>query len=474
MSQGRYRYGMIGLGTMGSNLVLNISDKGFSVAGYDKDSLKVEGLNKVAEGKNLRAIDDITEFIAALETPRIIMLLVPAGPIVDAVIFELRSLVSPGDIIIDCGNSHFTDTQVRTDNLIKDNIHFMGIGVSGGETGARFGPSIMPGGDLEAYKLVAPMLESISAKVNGQPCTAYMGKGAAGHYVKMVHNGIEYALMQLIAESYHILKVLGGLDNPALHQVYSRWNKGKLQSFLIEITTAVFAEKEESGSGWLVDYIADTAQQKGTGAWMSQDAMKILAPIPAIDSAVSQRMLSALKKQRVYASESLASDFQPRLADKAELMVDTLEDALYSSFLLVYAQGLSMLQQGSVTYGFGINISSVAAIWRNGCIIRAAMLEDILKAFSENESLANLMLSPSYAEQLSLSQKNIRDILCNGISQRIPLPAFSACLGYYDSYHSKWLPANLIQAQRDFFGAHTYERIDKEGFFHTQWTETIQ
>ena len=474
MNQQQYSYGMVGLGTMGCNLVLNMCDHGFSVAGYDKDATKVEALKKFGTEKKLSAYTDITSFVQSLEIPRVIMLLVPAGKIVDAVIADLKPHLAAGDIIIDCGNSHFTDTQLRIDTLEKEKLHFMGLGVSGGETGARNGPSIMPGGDMDAYTRIEPMLQAIAAKVNNTPCTAYMGSGSAGHYVKMVHNGIEYALMQLIAESYHLLKVHAGLSNEELHHVYKKWNQGKLQSFLIEITAAIFLQKEEEGKDLLIDKIADSAHQKGTGAWMSQDAMNIQSAIPAIDAAVSQRILSSIKEERVAAAAANKREALAGLTGNRNDFINQLEDALHACFVITYAQGLAMLQQASVTYKYNINIATVASIWRGGCIIRAAMLENITEAFTQQTGLKNLMLSTQFSDQLNKEQYSLKGILKSAINNAIPVPAFSACMNYYDSYYSSWLPANLIQAQRDFFGAHTYERLDKPGIFHTIWNETIQ
>ncbi len=473
MSEQLYSYGMIGLGTMGCNLVQNMSDHGYSVAGYDKDVKKVDALNALDVNNNIHAFADIADFVSALQAPRTILLLVPAGPIVDAVINELKPLLQKSDIIIDCGNSHFTDTQTRIDQLAKEGLHFMGLGVSGGETGARFGPSIMPGGDLEAYNRISQMLNDVAAKVNDEPCTAYMGKGAAGHYVKMVHNGIEYALMQLIAESYHLLKVHGGLSNEELHEVFNTWNKGRLQSFLIEITAAVFTQPDEESKGLLIDFIADTAHQKGTGAWMSQDAMRILAPIPAIDAAVTQRILSSMKQQRVVAAKFFQKGGSTDVAANKETLTLDIETALYTAFIITYSQGLAMLQQASVTYKYETDIAVVASIWRGGCIIRAALLKEITEAFKKDASLPNLILSEEFGETVKTGSAALRRITEKGLQNAIPLPGFSACMNYYDSYFSEWLPANLIQAQRDFFGAHTYERTDKEGTFHTNWNQTI-
>ncbi|MEO8770589.1 MAG: NADP-dependent phosphogluconate dehydrogenase [Ferruginibacter sp.] len=471
MSAEQYEFGMIGLGTMGQNLVLNMSDHGFSVAGYDKDPAKVAALNDKAAGKKLEAFNQLESFIAALKPPRVIMLLVPAGPIVDAVVTELKPHLSKDDLIMDCGNSHFTDTDKRVKDLKQSDIHFVGTGVSGGESGARFGPSIMPGGDTNVYKRLAPMLEAISAKVNGQPCVAYMGDGSAGHYVKMVHNGIEYALMQLIAESYQLLKKHVGLSNDELHEVYSSWNKGKLQSFLIEITAAIFIQEDEDGTGRLIDKIADTAHQKGTGAWMSQDAMNIQSPIPAIDAAVSQRIISSMKAERVHAA---TKEIATTITTNKKDFIDQLGDALHAAFAITYAQGLAMLQNASETYKYNTNIATVASIWRGGCIIRAAMLEDITAAFTKDPGMKNLLLSEPVAAMLDKEVYSLRGILKAAINNGIPVPSFYACNSYFESYHSAWLPANLIQAQRDFFGAHTYERIDKPGTFHTTWNQIIQ
>ncbi len=474
MPEEKYQYGMIGLGTMGRNLVLNIADKGFAVAGYDRDAKQVALLNNEAKGKKIMAFDQLENFIQSLSFPRVIMLLVPAGPIVDAVISELTGYLNDGDIIMDCGNSHFSDTEVRITQLKKNNIHFVGTGISGGESGARFGPSIMPGGDKEVYQLLSPMLEAISAKVMERPCVAYMGDGAAGHYVKMVHNGIEYALMQLIAESYHLLKKYGCLSNEELNKVFEGWNQRKLQSFLIEITAAIFIQQDEHSNEKLIDKITDTAHQKGTGAWMSQEAMKIPAPIPAIDAAVSQRILSSMKSERVLAANQTTAESIDSINSNKADFINQLEDALHAAFIITYAQGMAMLQAASAVYKFNTNIATVASIWRGGCIIRAGMLEDINHAFAKEPALKNLMQNDIFKEQLNKEIYSLRGILKSAINKGIPVPALYACNSYYESYHSTWLPANLIQAQRDFFGAHTYERNDREGSFHTNWNQLIE
>jgi 6-phosphogluconate dehydrogenase len=474
MEKEQFNYGMIGLGTMGCNLVLNMSDHNFSVAGYDKDAKKTDNLDKLGEGKSVKGFTDIAAFVKSLELPRVIMLLVPAGPIVDAVIKDLSPFLTKDDIIVDCGNSHFTDTQRRIEALEKNNLHFVGLGVSGGETGARFGPSIMPGGNMEAHKKLAPMLEAISAKINGQPCTAYMGKGAAGHYVKMVHNGIEYANMQMIAEAYHLLKKYAKLNNDELHDVFSKWNEGRLQSFLIEITAAIFTQKDDLTNGALLDVIKDTAKQKGTGAWMSQDAMAIGAAIPAIDAAVCARILSSMKKTRIEAANIYEEVEQDLFTDDKKAFIQLLEEALYTSFVITYAQGLSMLQTASDFYKYEIDITTVASIWRGGCIIRAALLEDIMKVYKEEKGLQNMLNSTHFSSVINKSQSSLRKVILSAIHAGIPTPSFTACLHYFDAYRSAWLPANLVQAQRDFFGAHTYERLDVEGVFHTKWSSKVQ
>ncbi len=473
MNEKSFQYGMIGLGTMGSNLMLNMADNGFTVCGYDKDEAKANALNNSVH-QNIQATYNIQQFADALHKPRTIMMLVPAGKIVDAVIEELLPLISSGDIIIDCGNSHYTDTETRVKYLEAKQIHFMGLGVSGGELGARFGPSIMPGGDKLAYERIAPMLAAISAKVNGEPCTAYMGKGAAGHYVKMVHNGIEYALMQMLAESYHILKVHGNLSNQNMHDAFAQWNDGRLQSYLLEITAAIMLQKDDTTNGYLLDAIADKAKQKGTGAWTSIDAMKIQSPIPSIDAAVTQRLLSSLKSERVEAAKYIGKLTEPAKSSDDKSLLYNMEAALYAGFLIVYAQGMAMLQNANNVYEFGIEIGQVASIWRGGCIIRAELLDEITTAYQQNKELKSLLLAPAFAEAIKTGEKAMRNIVIAATNQSIPTPCFSSSLNYYDSYFSAWLPANLIQAQRDFFGSHTYERLDKEGVFHTEWNEKIR
>lgn len=468
MKEQKFDYGMIGLGTMGRNLVYNMTDHGYTVIGFDKNKSQVETLKKEAGNEKIFATSNLDEFLKALKTPKVIMMLVPAGKIVDEVINELKPFLSKNDLLIDCGNSHFTDTNTRNEQLAKSTIHFMGIGISGGELGARYGPSIMPGGPKDTYARVAPMLESIAAKVNNEPCVTWLGPGSAGHYVKMVHNGIEYGLMQLIAEAYHLLKSFGKLNNDELHYIFSTWNAGLLQSFLIEITADIFLQKDELSNNNLVDMILDSAKQKGTGGWTSEDAINLQVPIPVIDIAVAMRDMSGLKEERETAVGKLEGP-DIKLTDEKTELISMLEQALYFAMITVYAQGMALLQAASQKYKYDLKSESIAKIWRGGCIIRAVLLEDILTAFSQEPGLANLMINKVLADKLQHSEKGIRYVIKEAVDNGIPMPAMMMSLAYYDSYRSGWLPANLLQAQRDYFGAHTYERIDKEGIFHTQW-----
>ena len=470
MADTKYDYGMIGLGTMGRNLVLNMNDHGYSVAGFDKSDAQVALLKKDAGKRSISATSNLNEFVTALKMPRVIILLVPAGKIVDEVIQELKPLLSENDLLMDCGNSHFTDTNTRIEELAKSTIHFMGVGISGGESGARYGPSIMPGGTKDVYARIAPMLEGVSAKVGKEPCVTWLGPGSAGHYVKMVHNGIEYGIMQLMSEAYHLLKEAGGMNNDELHTVFSKWNEGILHSFLIEITADIFAKKDELTNSRLIDMILDSAHQKGTGGWTSEDAMSLQVPIPVIDIAVSVRDLSAYKKEREFAQKKLKGTGNKLEGDKNAL-VTWLEQALYFSMITTYAQGMSLLYSASKEYKYDLKLENIASIWRGGCIIRASILEDIRSAFSRQPDLSNIMVDDKIAQKVMQSQMDIRKIIQIGMDMGIPLPAMMGSLAYYDGYRRAWLPANLIQAQRDYFGAHTYERNDREGSFHTNWDQ---
>lgn len=467
-----FDFGMIGIGVMGSNLLLNIADNGFGSIGFDLKQERADKLEAAAtKGTRVKGTVQIEEMVQALKKPRKIMMLVPAGKPVDDVIANLLPHLEDGDIVIDGGNSYYKDTQKRIDYLQPKGIHFFGMGVSGGEAGARFGPSMMPGGDKEAYQNLKPILEAIAAKADGIPCVAYMGNGPAGHYVKMTHNGIEYAMMQLISEAYDLLKRGAGSTNEDLQAIFTKWNAGSLQSFLIEITAEVFRTLDEETpdeTDYLVDHILDKAGSKGTGKWTSQDAMDLPVSIPTIDTAVALRDLSVYKDQRVEASKL----YQPqtgKLSQPSAEFIQDLEDALYFSFLIAYAQGLSLLAKASVDYKFDIPLPSVVQIWKGGCIIRSSLLYQFDKAYADNPILENVLLHPTIAEVIKSKEGAARRIVAAAINAKIPVGGMSSALAYFDAYCSERLPTNLIQAQRDFFGAHTYQRTDKEGVFHTEW-----
>ena len=470
----KYTIGMIGLGTMGCNLLLNIADHGFSGAGYDKNVDKVSMFNQLGWGKNVKGYTDINNFMQNLESPRALIMLVPAGNIVDDVIADLVPLLDKGDIIIDGGNSHFIDTERRSSALEKIGFHFFGMGISGGEEGARRGPSMMPGGDKEAYKHVQHIFESIAAKVNNEPCVTYIGPGASGHFVKMVHNGIEYALMQLIAETYEILKKGLCLDNAAVHNIFDQWNKGRLQSFLIEITAEIFSFKNADPGHLLLDDIRDEAKSKGTGKWTSQVAMDLNLPIPVIDIAVSMRDLSKYKSLRTVAAGIYPGVQDQPLTVKPDEYLTNLEQAYYFSMVTTYAQGMHLLHKASETYGYKLELDQIAKIWRGGCIIRSSFLEDIYSAFQANGKLEHLFLDGSVQSMLKNSLTGIRTVVADAATHGLALPAYTGSLSYFDAFRSERMPSNLIQAQRDLFGAHTYELIGREGIFHSQWNQKIE
>ena len=467
MNKDTHDFGLIGLGVMGRNFILNVVDHGFSASGLDLDNEKVSALEEEASGKKVLSTTRIEDFVASLSTPRVIMMLVPAGGPVDSVIEDLLPHIEKGDIIIDGGNSHFDDTDRRYDYLKEKGYNFMGIGVSGGAKGARLGPSMMPGGDADVYKRIQPVFEAVAAKVNGEPCVTYLGPKSAGNYVKMVHNGIEYSMMQLISESYDFLKSVGGLTNDELEEVFTKWNKGRLASFLVEITSEIFAKKDDLGDGYLADAILDKAKQKGTGKWTSQHALDLGIPIPAIDISVTMRGLSSQKQNRIKASDMYRGPGVQAM-DKSKA-IELAEASLYFAFITSYSQGLSLLAAVSEEKAYDLNMANIAKIWRGGCIIRASLLEDIRKAFADDSKLSNLLLSPFFSSELSKSQAAMREMLIAAIGSGIALPGHSTCLAYFDAFRSSRLPTNLIQAQRDHFGSHTYERIDKEGIFHTEW-----
>lgn len=469
MQSENYELGMIGLGVMGRNLLLNMSDHGFKVAGYDKDATKVADLGKEKVKGVVKAFNVLPEFINSLQKPRAVMLLVPAGKIVDSVIEEITPLLDKGDLIIDGGNSYFTDTNRRAELLKSKGLHFFGMGVSGGEEGARNGPSLMPGGDQEAYKVVKPIFEAIAAKVKGEPCVTYIGPGASGNFVKMVHNGIEYAIMQLIAETYEFMRKGLGLNGEQMHQIFKQWNEGRQQSFLVEITRDIFAYKEPGSTTLLLDLIKDEARSKGTGKWTSQVAMDLQLPITAIDTAVSMRDLSKYKAIRITAS-SLYKDSNQKISDDQQLFIKALEESLYFSTIIAYAQGMHMLSQASKEFNYDLKLDEIALIWRGGCIIRSTFLEDIHQAFKKNRALPHMLLDSGIASKVNGAIGGMRKIVSTAVAAGISIPAHAASLSYFDAIRSEHMPSNMIQAQRDYFGAHTYERIDKEGVFHTPWT----
>ena len=461
--------GMVGLGVMGRNVLLNMLDHGYSTAGLDTDAAKVTAFVDEAKGQMAGATTDPKALVAMLRKPRAIMLLVPAGAPVDAVIRELLPLLAPGDLLIDAGNSHFTDTDMRYKALAGKSIHFFGMGVSGGESGARYGPSMMPGGPKDAYERIRPILEAIAAKVGGEPCVTYLGPGSAGHYVKMVHNGIEYGLMQLISETYDLMKRGMGLSNEELGDVYDGWNQGALSGFLIEITSQIFRRKDDQTGKPLVDLILDVARQKGTGQWTSQDALELKVPTPTIDIAVAMRDLSGRETVRQAAKKLLEGP--ERTGDLSREAIKQVQGAFHAATIISYAQGLAQLQAASTAYAYDLNMEAIARIWRGGCIIRAALLEDIRSAYQSSPELPDLTVDPQVARRLNALQADLRAIVRMGVESGIPVAGHMACLTYFDAYRSGWMPFNLIQAQRDFFGAHTYERIDQKGVFHTQWSE---
>lgn len=465
----KYNYGVIGLGVMGRNLLYNIADNGFSTVGFDLDEEKVKELhNGATPGTSVRGTASLEDFVSALEIPRKIILMVPAGKPVDAVLGSITPLLNPEDIVIDAGNSYFKDTERRIADLAAKNLHFMGMGVSGGEQGARRGPSIMPGGDWEAFNLVKPMLEVISAKVNDEPCTAYMGKGSAGHYVKMVHNGIEYAIMQLITEAYDLLRKGANLNNDQLYEVFKKWNEGEMNSFLIEITRDIFLQKDDFTGGFLVDQILDKAGAKGTGKWTSEQAMEIGVSIPTIDIAVTSRILSAYKDERVKASQLYAKG-EIKRPENIELFIKEVGDSLYLASLISYAQGLALLVKASTEYQFEIPLKDVVKIWRGGCIIRSVLLEKFYMAYSKDHKLSNILLDQKISEIVKDKISSLRKTASFAASNGIPSLGIQTALGYFEAYTTESLPVNLLQAQRDYFGAHTYQRIDREGIFHSSW-----
>ncbi len=474
---GNANIGIIGLGVMGSNLALNIERNGFVVAGYDLDITKMMAfLRGPAAGKNILGVKSPEELMSVLEKPRQILMMVPAGAPVDSAIAHLKPHLEPGDILIDAGNSFFMDTERRSKALEMEGLNYIGTGVSGGEEGALWGPSIMPAGQPEAWHALEPIFRAIAAKADdGQPCVAYMGPRGAGHYVKMVHNGIEYGDMQLIAEAYDILHRGLGLSNSQLNAVFDEWNQGELKSYLIEISAHIFTRVDAETHQAVVDLILDEAQQKGTGKWTSQNALDLGAPIPTISAAVESRILSAYKNERIVASTMLTGptpqidrDSQP---ERISEVIGWVRDGLYAAKICSYAQGFALLRLASKEYDYNLNYAEIAQIWRAGCIIRASFLNDVSQAFRRDLDLTNLMIDPNFSREMNARQPALRQVVVLAAENGLPALAFSSALAYYDAYRSRRLPANLTQAQRDYFGAHTYRRIDREGVFHTRWIE---
>ncbi|MCM3549023.1 6-phosphogluconate dehydrogenase [Niallia circulans] len=463
--------GVVGVGVMGRSLALNFESKGFSVSLYDVSEERIKEILDHNKDKRLVGTFSLEEFVHSLEKPRKIMLMVQAGQVTDQVIDSLIPLLDKKDILIDGGNTYYTDTIRRSQTAAEHGIHFIGTGVSGGEEGALKGPSIMPGGQKEAYELVKPMFEKIAAQVNGEPCTTYIGPDGAGHYVKMVHNGIEYGDMQLICEAYSLLVNVLGLKAEDLHSVFKEWNEGELDSYLIEITADIFTKVDEETGKPMVDVILDTAGQKGTGKWTSKSSLDLGVPLPVITESVFARFLSAMKEERVKASQILSGpEKNPFTGNKQEL-IERIRQALYFSKVLSYAQGFSQLKSMSLEMNWNLQYGEIAKIFRGGCIIRAAFLQNITDAFARDANLDNLLLDP-YFENISRKyQQALREVVALAVEYGIPVPGFSSAISYYDSYRSERLPANLLQAQRDYFGAHTYQRIDKEGVFHTNWLD---
>ncbi|EJY13208.1 TPA: NADP-dependent phosphogluconate dehydrogenase [Enterococcus faecium] len=467
----KQQIGVVGMAVMGKNLALNIESRGYSVALFNRTGAKTTAVVEEHPDKNFKATYTIEEFVESIEKPRRILLMVKAGPATDATIQELLPHLDKGDILIDGGNTFFKDTMRRNEELANSGINFIGTGVSGGEEGALKGSSIMPGGQKEAYALVAPILEQISAKAeDGAPCVTYIGPNGAGHYVKMVHNGIEYGDMQLIAESYDLMKNILNLSVEEMADIFKEWNQGELDSYLIEITADILTRKDDEGTGKpVVDVILDAAGNKGTGKWTSQSALDLGVPLPLITESVFARYISAYKEERVQASKILSrtNDFE-FTGDKKEL-VEKIREALYFSKIMSYAQGFAQLRVASKEFDWDLPFGEIAKIWRAGCIIRARFLQKITDAYDKNPEIENLLLDDYFVEITKKYQQSVRDVVALAVQAGVPVPTFSSAIAYFDSYRAERLPANIIQAQRDYFGAHTYERVDKEGIFHYSW-----
>ncbi|WP_405152943.1 NADP-dependent phosphogluconate dehydrogenase [Paenibacillus sp. FSL K6-0108] len=468
----KQQIGVIGLAVMGKNLALNIESKGFSVSVFNRSPEKTHDLLKEAEGKNLTGAFSIEEFVGSLESPRKILIMVQAGKATDATIEQLLPHLDEGDIIIDGGNAYFPDTQRRSKELEAKGFRFIGAGVSGGEEGALKGPAIMPGGQESAYELVEPILTAISAKVGDDACSTYIGPDGAGHYVKMVHNGIEYGDMQLIGEAYHLLKSVLNVSVEELHAIFSEWNQGELDSYLIEITADIFSKYDPETGKPMVDVILDAAGQKGTGKWTSQSALDLGVPLSMITESVFSRFLSAMKDERVAASKILNGPATEAFSGDKKAFIENVRKALFASKIVSYAQGFAQMRAASDEYGWDLKYGNIAMIFRGGCIIRSQFLQNIKEAYDKDAALKNLLLDPYFQNIVESYQGAWREVVAAAVTQGIPVPGFSSALSYYDSYRTERLPANLLQAQRDYFGAHTFKRVDKEGSFHFQWMDT--
>ena len=463
--------GIVGLGVMGENLALNLERNGFAVGAFDLDADKRGRFEQRTEGKRARTARSLEELVNALARPRLLMLLVPAGAAVDAVLADLRPLLQPGDVVIDGGNTLFTDTQQRILGLTGTGILYVGAGVSGGEEGALRGPALMPGGDPQAWPLIQPMLQAIAAKADdGRPCCEWMGSGGAGHFVKMVHNGIEYADMQTICEAYWLMHELLGMAPGEMSKVFGEWNSGELSSYLIGITANILARTDPDSGKPLVDFILDTAEQKGTGKWASQSALDMGVTAPTIADAVFARTVSAVKDERVAAADVLKGPKIQYTGDRTGL-VEKIRRALLAAKICAYAQGFQLLRAGDREHQWALPFGTIASVWRAGCIIRARLLEDIRRAFERNADVANLLMDEHFARVMGECQQDLREVVAAAAQHGVAVPAFMSALAYYDAYRSRRLPANLLQAQRDYFGAHTYRRTDRPGKFHTHWTQ---
>ena len=464
------KFGVVGMGVMGQNLALNIANKGYPVAVYNRtDEKTVDFIKGPAKDKQIIGTYSYSGLAEMLETPRKIMLMVKAGPAVDAVIDDIKPHLEPGDILIDGGNSYFPDTERRNRSLTEEGFMFIGAGVSGGEEGALHGPSIMPGGNREAWEAIEEIFTAAAAKAeDGEPCVDYMGPRGAGHYVKMVHNGIEYAIMQLIGEVYDLLHRGLDMSSEEMGELFGEWNEGKLSSYLIEITSEILKTKDPETGKPILDVILDEAKQKGTGKWTSQNALDLGVPTHTINAAVASRIISGMKEERVAASELIKGP-EPRFSDDRQQLIDAAREALYASIIIAYAQGFGLMDAASQEYDYELDMKRIAKIWRAGCIIRADLLDDIMGAFDRDKDLTNLIMDGHFQEIVLHRQGAMRYVITTAVGMGIPVYAMSAALGYFDAFRTARLPANLTQAQRDYFGAHTYRRLDKEGSFHTEW-----